>query len=93
MAEWLKRQKNILPARIETIVPEKGTDEEISALAGDVEVIVCSRLSAETVKAAKRLQAYDMHIFAVKRTPSENLKNQLNLKFLGGPDRLDYLLK
>jgi len=182
IAERLKNQKNLLPDCIETIVPEKGTDEEILTLAKDVEVIVCSRLSAEAVMAAKRLkliqktgagvdaipfdaigenifiantsganpvplaegaialifalakrivqrhnlfpersnhpgvelrgknvgiiglghigteivkrlQAFDMHILAVKRQPSADLKNRLNLKFLGNPGELDYLLK
>jgi phosphoglycerate dehydrogenase-like enzyme len=182
IAEWLKKQKTLLPDFIKTIVPEKGTDEEILTLVRDVEVIVCSRLSAETVRGAKRLkliqktgagvdaipfdaigedifiantsganpvplaegaialifalakrivqrhnlfpgrsnhpgvelrgknigiiglghigteiakrlQAFDMHILAVKRQPAENLKKRLNLKFLGNSGELDYLLK
>ncbi len=41
---------------------------------------------------AKRLQAFDMGILALKRTPDEELKKRLNLEFLGGPEELHRLL-
>ena len=61
IAKWLKKQKNLLPDCIETIVPEKGTAEEILTLARDVEVIVCSRLSAETVMGGQNAKLGDGH--------------------------------
>lgn len=45
------------------------------------------------IEIAKRLQAFNMTILGLKRRPSEELKNQLNLEFLGGPDDLDHLLR
>ena len=44
------------------------------------------------IEIAKRLQAFDMEILAVKRRKSDELKNKLNLEFLGGPEDLDYVL-
>jgi len=41
---------------------------------------------------AKRLQAFDMKILALKRTPDEELKGRLNLEFLGGPEDLRHIL-
>ena len=44
------------------------------------------------VEVARRLQAFDMGILALKRTPDEELKKSLNLEFLGGPDDLHRFL-
>ncbi|MFB0557977.1 MAG: NAD(P)-dependent oxidoreductase, partial [Candidatus Bathyarchaeia archaeon] len=44
------------------------------------------------VEVAKRLQAFDMGILALKRTPDEELKKSLNMDFLGGPDDLHRFL-
>jgi phosphoglycerate dehydrogenase-like enzyme len=41
---------------------------------------------------AKRLQAFDMKVLAMKRTPDEELKGRLNLEFLGGPEDLRHIL-
>ncbi|MHA1987419.1 MAG: NAD(P)-dependent oxidoreductase, partial [Promethearchaeota archaeon] len=166
---------------VEFIVPERGTEEELGRLARDVEIIVCTRLSAVVVRKAKnlkliqktgagvdalpfdaihdevyvantsganpvplaegtislllalakrvvqrhkifpkidrnrgtelrgkkvgiiglghigieiakRLQVFEMKILAIKRRVSEELKNNMKLAFLGGPEDLDYVL-
>ncbi len=181
LSDWIAKQTDLLPDNIELIVPEKGTEEELIRLARDVEIIVCTRLSAAVVKEAKnlkliqktgagvdalpfdaigddilvantsganpvplaegtislllalakrvvqrhkafpnidrnrgtelrekkvgiiglgsigieiakRLQAFEMKILGIKRRKSEDLKNSMNLDFLGGPDDLDYVL-
>ncbi|MHA1154676.1 MAG: NAD(P)-dependent oxidoreductase [Candidatus Heimdallarchaeota archaeon] len=45
------------------------------------------------IEIAKRMQAFEMKILAIKRQPEEQLKKELNLKFLGGPEELDYVMK
>ena len=181
LADWIAKQKELLPENIELITPEKGTEEELVKLARDVEIIVCTRLSAEVVKnakklkliqktgagvdalpfdvigdgifvantsganpvplaegavslllalarrvvqrhkafpdidrsrgtelrgkkvgiiglgsigleIAKRLQAFEMKILALKRRISADLQEKMKLDFLGGPEDLDYLL-
>lgn len=178
---WLAGQKEHLPDNVEIISPEKGTEEELIELAKDVEIIVCTRLSAVVVEnakklkfiqktgagvdaipfdvidddifiantsgsnpvplaegaislvlalakrivqrhnafpeifrgrgtelrgkkvgiiglgnigieIAKRLQAFEMKILAIKRRKSEELWQEMNLEFLGGPEDLDYVL-
>ncbi len=44
------------------------------------------------VEIAKRMSSFEMNILAIKRQPSDELKNKLGLKFLGSPENLDYLL-
>ncbi len=182
LAPRLEEQRDQLPANIEIIASDKGTDKELIELVHDAEVIVCSRLSADVVKAAKKLkliqktgagvdsmpfddiihkdiimtntsgsnpgplaegtvamvlalakrivprhslfpgkdelggielrgkklgiigfghigieiakifQAFKMKILGIKRRYSEDLKNKMNLEFLGTPDDLDHLL-
>ncbi|MFW9873946.1 MAG: NAD(P)-dependent oxidoreductase [Candidatus Thorarchaeota archaeon] len=181
LKDWIAKQKDLLPDNIEFITPEEGTEEELIRLARDVDIIVCTRLSAAVVKAAKkikliqktgagvnalpfevindnvfvantsganpvplaegaislllalarrvvqrnnlfpkidrqrgielrgkkvgiiglghigieiakRLQAFEMKILALKRRKSEDLKNKMNLKFLGGPKDLNFVL-
>lgn len=177
-----KRLAEHLPEGIDLVYPEHGTDEEMVALAGDAEVIVSTRLSADVVRAAKqlkllqktgagvdampfealgehvlvantsgsnpvplaegavalvlalakkvvqrhnsfeqgrsggpgvelrgkkagilglgsigtevakRLRAFEMDILGIKRNPSEELREQLGLAFLGGPEDLHYFL-
>lgn len=41
---------------------------------------------------AKRIRPFGMKILAIKRHPDDELKNNLGLFFLGGPESLDYLL-
>jgi phosphoglycerate dehydrogenase-like enzyme len=171
-----------LPEDVEFIVPERGTDEELVGLAGDVDVIVATRLSDEVARAARglrllqktgagvdampfdslgenvyvantsganpvplaegavalvlalakrvvprhtsftsgrdptrgvelrgkkagifglgsigievarRLQAFEMGVLGIRRRPSEELRRELGLEFLGGPGDLDLLL-
>ncbi|MBY8984489.1 MAG: hypothetical protein KGD65_05465 [Candidatus Lokiarchaeota archaeon] len=181
LADWIAKQKDLLPDNVELIIPEKGTEEELVELARDVEIIVCTRLSASVVKGAKklkliqktgagvdalpfdvidddvfvantsganpvplaegaislllalarrvvqrnklfpnidrhratelrgkkvgiiglghigieiakRLQAFEMKILALKRRKSEDLQSEMKLEFLGGPEDLDYVL-
>lgn len=42
----------MVPEEVEFIVPETYTDEELAALAGDIETIICVRLAEEVVRAA-----------------------------------------
>ena len=51
-----KRLSDVLPDEIEVVYPERGTDDELEALAVDVEVIVSTRLSASVARAAKNLK-------------------------------------
>jgi hypothetical protein len=44
--------KDYLPDDIKIVIPKYGTDDELIKLAGDVEVIVATRLSSEVAKAA-----------------------------------------
>lgn len=41
--------KEMVPEEVEFIVPETYTDEELAALAGDVETINCVRLAEDVV--------------------------------------------
>jgi D-3-phosphoglycerate dehydrogenase len=180
---FANRLAKLLPDDIEIISPKKGTDEELIRLAGDVDIIVSTRLSVDVAKAAKKLkflqktgagvdampfdvlgkdvfiantsganptplaegavalvlslakkvvqrnrdflkgraggrgtllkgkkvailglgsiglevarmlQAFDMKILGLKRHPSKDLLENLNLEFIGGPDELHYVLK
>ena len=45
------------------------------------------------VEIAKRLQAFEMSILAIKRDPDNDLQHKLKLEFLGGEGDLDYVLK
>ena len=181
LSDWIAKQKDLLPEDVELITPEKGTEEELVQLARDVDVIVCTRLSASVVKEAKklkliqktgagvdalpfgvisddvfvantsganpvplaegaislllalarrvvqrnklfpgidrsrgtelrgkkvgiiglghigieiakRLQAFEMKILALKRRKSQDLQNLMKLDFLGDPEDLDYVL-
>ena len=56
LKDWIVRQKDLLPDSVELITPEKGTEEELVRLARDVEIIVCTRLSAVVVKGANKLK-------------------------------------
>jgi len=45
------------------------------------------------IEIAKRMKAFKMNILGIKRRPSEELKKELGLTFLGGQEDLDYVLK
>lgn len=51
-----ERIRGHLPGDIDVLSPEVGTDEELIELAGDVEVILATRLSPEVALAAPRLR-------------------------------------
>ena len=51
-----ERIRGYLPGDIDVLSPEVGTDEELIELAGDVEVILATRLSPEVALAAPRLR-------------------------------------
>ncbi|MFX0094926.1 MAG: 2-hydroxyacid dehydrogenase [Candidatus Hodarchaeota archaeon] len=182
LAELIAEQKDLVPDHVEILIPDEGTDDELLRLIPDVEVIVCTRLSAEVARkgtklkliqktgagvdaipfnvirndvylantsgsnpvplaegaialllalakrivhrhnlfpersnqrgtelrgknvgilglgaigteVAMRLQAFEMNILGIKRRPSEELKKQLNLQFLGGSEDLHYVLR
>lgn len=181
LKDWIIKQEDLVPKNVEFITPEKDTEEELINLARDVEIIVCTRLSEEVVRnakklkliqktgagvdalpfdaigegvlvantsganpvplaegaislllalarrvvqrnnafpnidklrgtelrgktvgiiglghigieIAKRLQAFEMKIFALKRRKSAELETKMKLEFLGGPEDLDFLL-
>ena len=51
-----ERIRGYLPEDIDVLSPEVGNDEELIELAGDVEVILATRLSSEVALAAPRLR-------------------------------------
>ncbi|MHA2008845.1 MAG: NAD(P)-dependent oxidoreductase [Promethearchaeota archaeon] len=56
LLDWITRQRDLFPDDVELITPEKGTEEELIRLARDVDIIVCTRLSAAVVREAKKLK-------------------------------------
>ncbi|MBN1330243.1 MAG: NAD(P)-binding domain-containing protein [Candidatus Heimdallarchaeota archaeon] len=44
------------------------------------------------VEIAKRMSSFEMNILAIKRQPTEELKEKLGIEFLGSTEDLDYLL-
>jgi phosphoglycerate dehydrogenase-like enzyme len=51
-----ERIRERMPVGVEVVAPEAGTDDELAGLAGDVEVIVATRLSPGVARAAPRLR-------------------------------------
>ena len=56
LAKRMKDSPNWFTGHVDIIAPEKGTDEELTVLAEDVEIIVCTRLSEDVVKKAPKLK-------------------------------------
>ncbi len=56
LAEILAKQTDLLPDNVEFISPKIGTDDELLELVRDAEIIVCTRLSADVVRSAKKLK-------------------------------------
>lgn len=56
IAARLSTLRGMIPKGIQIVVPKTGSDEELISLARDAEVILCVRLSAEVVLAAKKLR-------------------------------------
>ena len=67
------RIRKHLPEEVEVVRPETGTDEELVRLAGDVEVIVSTRLSASVAEAATRLRLLQKTGAGVDDMPFEAL--------------------
>lgn len=44
------------------------------------------------IEIAKRMKSFGMRIVAIKRHPSEELREKLEIDFLGGPEDINYLL-
>ncbi|HUU77340.1 MAG TPA: 2-hydroxyacid dehydrogenase [candidate division Zixibacteria bacterium] len=82
LAKRITQRHNLFPDRSS----ERGTE-----LRGKKVGII--GLGSIGIEIAKRLQAFEMSILGIKRQPTKNLKQQLQLEFLGGPDDLDYVLK
>ncbi|HUS79023.1 MAG TPA: 2-hydroxyacid dehydrogenase [Patescibacteria group bacterium] len=73
LARRLSERRDLLPQDVEFVYPEHGTDEEMVALAGDAEVIVSTRLSADVARAAKRLKLLQKTGAGVDAMPFEAL--------------------
>jgi len=56
LAKRMKDNPDLFAQHVDIIAPEKGTDEELSVLAEDAEIIVCTRLSEDVVIKASKLK-------------------------------------
>lgn len=77
LAEWLEKQKDLLPKNIELIVPKEGTDEEIEELIQDAEIVVCTRLSAEAAKKGKKLKLIQKTGAGVDAIPFDAIREDI----------------
>jgi len=77
LAEWLEKQKDLLPENLELIVPKEGTDEEIEELIQDVEIVVCTRLSAKAAKKGKKLKLIQKTGAGVDAIPFEDIRKDI----------------
>ncbi len=71
-----ERIRERLPGDVEVVAPEAGTDEELAGLAGDVEVIVATRLSPEVARAAPHLRLLQKTGAGVDDMPFEALREE-----------------
>ena len=71
-----ERIRDHLPMDIEVVKPETGTDDELAGLAGDVEVIVATRLSPEVAQAAPRLKLLQKTGAGVDNMPFDALREE-----------------
>jgi len=71
-----KRIRDPLPPDVEVIKPETGTDDELVVLAGDVEVIVATRLSPEVAQAAPKLKLLQKTGAGVDDMPFDSLREE-----------------
>ncbi|MFC1802975.1 2-hydroxyacid dehydrogenase [Thermoproteota archaeon] len=83
-----KRLKKRLPDDIEIIYPEEGTDEEISELARDVEVIISSKLSSVVAENALQLKLLQKTGAGVDDMPFEALKETTYMANTSGSNPL-----
>jgi len=68
-----ERIRKLVPGDVEVVRPETGADEELTRLAGDVDVIVATRLSASVAEAATRLRLLQKTGAGVDDMPFEAL--------------------
>ena len=84
LSDWIAKQKDLLPENVELITPEKGTEEELVKLARDVEVIVCTRLSAAVIKNAKNLKLIQKTGAGVDAIPFDVISTDTYLYHIAG---------
>jgi phosphoglycerate dehydrogenase-like enzyme len=77
LSKWIANQKELLPDNVELITPKKGTEEELVQLARDVDIIVCTRLSAAVVKEAKNLKLIQKTGAGVDALPFEAIRDDI----------------
>jgi len=71
-----ERIRDHLPPDVEVVKPETGTDDELVVLAGDVEVIVATRLSSEVAQAAPKLKLLQKTGAGVDDMPFDSLREE-----------------
>jgi phosphoglycerate dehydrogenase-like enzyme len=71
-----ERIRDRLPEGVEVVKPVKGTDDELVELAGDVDVIVATRLSPEVAHAAPRLRLLQKTGAGVDDMPFDALRDE-----------------
>ncbi len=71
-----ERIRDLLPRDIEVVAPETGGDDELAGLAGDVEVIVATRLSPAVARAARGLRLLQKTGAGVDDMPFEALRGE-----------------
>lgn len=71
-----ERIRGHLPEDIEIVKPETGVDDELVGLAGDVEVIVATKLSPEVAQAAPRLKLLQKTGAGVDDMPFDALREE-----------------
>lgn len=69
--------KDMLPDDVHVIISEKGTEEELIQLAIDVDVIVCTKLSEEVAKAARKLKLVQKSGAGVDALPFDVLRDNV----------------
>jgi D-3-phosphoglycerate dehydrogenase len=70
----------------------KGVWHQLSSQKLEGKTLGIVGLGSIGIEIAKRMKAFGMRIVAIKRHTSEELKEKLEIDFLGGPEDLDYLL-
>jgi len=71
-----ERISDHLPEDVEVVKPVTGTDDELARLAGDVEVIVATRLSPEVARAAPKLKLLQKTGAGVDDMPFDALEEE-----------------
>ncbi len=82
--------KRIVQRHKEFQLGKKGSERGVELRGKKAGIVGLGHIGKEV---ARLLKAFEMKILAIKRHPSESLKNQLDLEFLGGPKDLDHLLR